>query len=451
MLNKFATASQKLSPGLRKVIGNTAWLFGEKIVQMGLGLLVGAWVARYLKPQQFGLFNEAIAFAALFAPFAKLGLDNIVVRDITRQPHCKNETLGTAFLLKLMGGILTSLLAVVMISLLRQDEPQLRWLVGIVAAVTVVQSFETIDFWFQSQVQSKYTVWARNGAYVLMNFVKIWLIVTRAPLITFAWAMLVESALSAVGMVIAYRLQGNFLKSWQVSFARAKVLLKDSWPLILSGLVIMIYMRIDQVMLGQMVGSKEVGVYSAAVKLSELWYFVPGAIVTSVFPSIVKAKEASEEIYYDRTQKLFNIMALLGYSVAIPITFLSTKLLTLPILYGKDYVQAGPILTVHIWAGLFVSLGVAREPWLISEGLMKLSAATTATGAVINVILNLFLIPRYGGMGAALATVIAQFTASYGANAIYPKTRIIFIKQTKAIFMIDVFSSLIKRIKSRNQ
>jgi PST family polysaccharide transporter len=440
MLNKLAAVSQKLSPNLRQVIGNTGWLFTEKMVQMVLGLLVGVWITRYLGPERFGRFNYATAIVGLSIPFAKLGLDNIVIRNLARDPSGKDETLGTAFVLKLMGSILTFFVTVGIISLFTPSStPNNRetlWIVVIVASGTVIQSFDIIDYWFQSQIQSKYSVVARNVAYVLMNVVKVVLIQIKAPLIAFAIAMIAEYALSAIGMVIIYRFNGNLIKTWQVNLRQAKLLLKDSWPLILSGIVIMIYMRIDQVMLGQMIGEKSVGIYSAAVKISELWYFVPGAIVASVFPSIVQAKEISEQVYYQRIQKIFNVLALLAYSVAIPVTFLSTRIVTL--IYGEYYAEAGPILTVHIWTGLFVSLGMARETWLTTEGLMKFSAATATVGAIVNIVLNYFLIDRYGGLGAAVATVTAQIVAAYGVGAFYAPTRKIFAHQTKAITLLGL-------------
>jgi O-antigen/teichoic acid export membrane protein len=440
MLNKLTAISQKLTPNLRQIIGNTSWLFSEKILQMVLGLLVGVWITRYLGPERFGRFNYATAIAGLFVPIAKLGLDNIVIRNLARDPSHKDETLGTAFVLKLISSLLTWFLAIGVICLIEPSvtsaNRETRWLVAIVATGSIILSFDVIDYWFQSQVQAKYSVWARNGAYVLINLVKLVLIQIRAPLIAFAIAMVAEYALAAIGYLISYRLKGNLFRAWKVNFSYAKVLLKDSWPLILSGIVITIYMGIDQVMLGWMTGEKSVGIYAAAVKISGLWYFVPAAIVNSVFPSIVQAKDISEDVYYERIQKLFSVMAVIGYSVAIPVTFLASWIVTL--IYGQYYAEAGPILTVHIWTGLFVSLGIARETWLTTEGLMKFSAATTAAGAVVNVVLNSFLINPYGGLGAAIATVIAQIVASYAAGALYPQTRKIFSHQTKAITLLGL-------------
>jgi len=437
MFNKLAARSQKISPGLRKIIGNSSWLLADRILRMGVGLFVGVWVARYLGPEQFGFYNYAIAFVALFSAVATLGLDGIVVRDLVRDPACKEETLGTAFILKLIGGIVTLLLTIGTVSLLRPDDNLTLWLVGITATGLIFQAFDTIDFWFQSQVQSKYTVYAKNTAFVLIALVKVILIQKEAPLIAFAWAGLAEFAIGAFGLVTAYQMTGHHLKAWGGSVLQAKKLLQNSWPLILSGMVIMVYMRIDQVMLAQMKDATAVGVYSAAVRLSEVWYFIPTAIVSSVLPSIVEAKKISEKLYYERIQKLFNLMSVLAYAIAIPVTFLSSQVITLT--FGEGYTDAGPVLAIHIWTGIFVYLGLARGPWVLTENLVKFSFITTAIGAIINIILNYFLITKYGVIGAAVSTIVAQFVASYVTNALHPKARIIFISQTKAILMISLF------------
>lgn len=447
MLDKLtAVIIQNLSPGLRKIIDNTAWLFAEKALQMVLGLLVGVWIARYLTPGKFGLLNYAISFVGLFSPITTLGLNRIVVRDLAKDPSCKDEILGTAFVLKLTGSLAILLITVGTVYLLNPQDKQLQWLVAIVATGMIFTAFDTITFWFQSQVESKYVVWANNSAYLLINAVKIALIIARAPLIAFSCALTAEKALAALALVITYQLKGNLLRFWRFSLERAKDLLFQSWPLIISSFVIMIYMRIDQVMLGQMNQPEELGIYSAAVKVSELWYFIPGAIVDSVFPSIVKAKEISEELYEKRIQILSDLMCLISYSIAIPITIFSRPIMTL--LYGENYAGGAASLVVLVWAGLFVSLGMARNPWLITEGLMKFSAATTGVGAVVNIILNFWLIPVYGGLGAGIATLFSQMVAAYGANAFYPKTRKMFFRQTKSLFMIDLLQKLLKRGRS---
>ncbi|NES07900.1 MAG: oligosaccharide flippase family protein, partial [Okeania sp. SIO2F4] len=198
--------------------------------------------------------------------------------------------------------------------------------------------------------------------------------------------------------------------------------------------VIMVYLRTDQIMLGEMLGESAVGIYAAIAKLSEMLYLIPNTVVQSVFPTIIKAQEVSKELYYQRQQKLFSIVTAMNYAFAIPITFISTSIVTL--IYGENYAPGGSIFAVHVWSGLFVSLGVARSPCLIAEGLTKFSAAATATGAVVNIILNYFLIIKYGMMGAAISTIISQIIASYACHSIYPKTKRIFIEQTKALLLM---------------
>ena len=191
---------------LQNILVNTGWLFVDKILRMGVGLLVGVWVARYLGPEQFGLYSYALSFVALFSTFATLGLDGIVVRDIVRDLSYKDEILGTAFVLKFIGGIVTLLLTIFSISIIRPEESLTRWLVMIIAAGTIFQAFDVIDFWFQSQVQSKYTVYAKNIAFLIIALLKSILILTKAPLIAFMGMS--EVVLNTIGLVFAYKLNG---------------------------------------------------------------------------------------------------------------------------------------------------------------------------------------------------------------------------------------------------
>jgi PST family polysaccharide transporter len=424
----------------QKIIGNVGWLFADRILRMGVGLVVGALVAQYLGPSQFGLFSYALAFVALFGTFATLGLDSVVIREIVRDASSKYETLGTAFVLKLLGGGLTLLLSLGAISLLRPGDGAMHWVVGAVAVGTCFQSFDVIDFWFQSQVQSKYTVWARNTAFVAIALVRLLLVRAGAPLLAFAWAGSVEIALGTAGLIIVYRAKSQQLSHWYVTLACAKRLLKTSWPLILAGMAIMIYMRIDQIMLGEMVDDRAVGIYAAATRLSELWYFVPMAITSSVFPAIVEAKKTGEAVYYQGLQRLFDLMAAISLAIAIPMTFFSEAIIQL--LYHENFAGAGAILTIHIWTALFVFMGVAQSPWDVTEGLTQLALKRTVAGAVIKIVLNLVLIPLYAGLGAAISMVIAQAFSACLTNVVDKRTRRIFVLQIQSLFVLKYLRKL---------
>ena len=415
------------------IVANAGWLFADKIIRMVVGVIVGIWLARYLGVTQFGLLSYAIAFASLFTAFASLGLDRIAVRDLVRHKNSKGIILGSVFTLKLAGGCLALFLAISIIKLLQPDDITTHWLVAIIAAGMIFQSADVFDYWFQAQVQSRYAVLAKSSAFLTMSAVKIGLILNGAELIAFAWAALVEIALGSIGLVIAFSSTGNSFNDLKANRKVIAELLRESWPLLLSGLAITLYMRIDQVMLGNMAGEHEVGLYSAALKLSEAWYIVPAIIMSSLMPAITTAKTESKDKYYGLVKKSFTLLARAAYLVAIPMTIFSVPLIT--VLFGESYQDAGNILAIHIWSALFVFMGVAQGPWMINEGLAKISLFNTSTGAVLNIILNLLLIPSYGAIGCAIATTASYSFSGWLANILFHKTRPIFYIQSRAIFL----------------
>lgn len=434
LVHKFTAKIQRAltdRPNAKKILGNVAWLVFDRLFRMAIGLVVGLWVARYLGPEQFGELNYANAFVAMFSSLATLGLDSIVIRDLLRYPESRLNILGTTFALKFTGGLVTFACTTLAISLFKPGDLVAAQLVNILAVGTAIQATDTADFWFQSQVQAKYPVYARNIALLVAAAMQVAMISSHCTLSAFAWAKFAEICLTGLGLMISYQLSGGSVQSWRWKTHWARTLLYDSWPLILSGIVIMLYMRIDQVMLGQLSGVESVGLYSAAVRISELWYFIPMAIVNSVYPALLVARETNPQVYQERLQQLFELMASLGIVIALPMTFLSSPLTSLS--YGEHFRGAGPILAIHIWTGPFVFLGVARGVWTTAEGLTRFSLGTTFVGAVVNIILNLIVIPKYGGVGAAIDTVVAQIIASVGAGFFFKQTRPIFYAQCKSL------------------
>ncbi|MBF2067410.1 MAG: flippase [Calothrix sp. C42_A2020_038] len=421
---------------LRAAIANTGWLFGDRILRMGTSLIVGVWVARYLGVEQYGLFNYASAFVALFTPVFTLGLDDVVVRYLVRESSDKQEILGTTFWLKILGGIVSVLLAVGCMLLSGESETLKIWLIFILAIGGIFRASDTVELWFQSQVKSKYTVVAKNVAYILNTLIKIALILTKAPLLAFAWATLAEFAMSAIGLAIVYQTKASSFRFWNWNSDTAKSLLKESLPLIFSGFAILIFMKIDQIMLGQMLNNVQVGIYSAAVRISEVWYFIPTTVVASATPSIYAAKEKSESHYYKRIGQLLRLMAGISIVISVPMTFLSGNIIT--VMFGSKYAEAGAILAVHIWTSLFVFMGVATSPWFIAEGLNNISLRKTVLGAVLNVILNYFLIPKYAGLGAAIATIASQAVAAFVSNAFDQRTQKLFRIQVQSILPFPI-------------
>ncbi len=418
-----AFIKQKIEMGghLQDVISNTAWFIGDRIVRMGVGLLVGVWLARYLGPSQYGEFNYAYAFAMMFAPVAILGLDDIGIRELIKDPAKRDDILGTIFFLMLLGGLAVFFLATAAIFLVSPGDALAHWLVAVMTAGAVFQAFMAIEFWFESQLQWKFTVFSKHTAFLVISIVKIVLILINASILAFAWAGLAEIVLGSLGLVIVYQANGYRLKTWHFSRTIAGSFLRDSWPQIFSVFLTMVYLKIDQVMLGSMAGNEELGFYSAAVRLTEAWYFIPLAICSSVFPAVVSARARNEELFNERMQKLYNLMALIAYGIAIPVTFFSDWIVG--ILFHSAYAKTGPLLAVLIWTGLFTSLGAARNVFMVSQNWLRINLASTLLGCLMNIALNYFLIPVYGAMGAIIASLISYWFAVHGTCFIFKPLR----------------------------
>lgn len=419
----------KVGPGLRKIMGNLGWLMVDRVVRMGMGLFVGVWVARYLGPVQFGSLNFALSFIALFGTITTLGLEGIVVREVLHTPGDAHEILGTTFALRSGGGLLAVGLSIVTLRLIQGHDKQALLLVSILSLTLIFQAFDTIDSFFQSQVRSKITVWAKNSAFLVFAVVRVSLIHAKAPIWTFAAAGTGEIALGAVGLLLGYRLSRGRMSLWRSTRKRAVLLLRQSWPLLFSGMAIIIYMRLDTVMLKVMQGDLAVGLYSAATRVSEVWYFIPMAIVSSVSPAIMRVKD-DPKLFYSRLSKLFSLMTMTACVIGSFVALASHAIIR--ILYSSGYSGAAPVLAVHVWASVFVFLGVAQSPWDLSRNLLTLSLYRTLAGAIINIAMNLYLIPRYSAMGAAIATVFSYACAGILANAFSPRTRPIFYMQLKS-------------------
>ena len=408
--------------GFMKYFKNTSWLFGEKILRMVVGLFVGVWVARYLGPEQFGLFSYAQSFVGLFTAIATFGLDGIVVRELVKNASRRDELIGTAFWLKLMGAFLVLVILAIAVKFTSNDT-YTNTLVFIIASATIFQSFNVIDFYFQSKVLSRYVVFANIISLFISSIVKIALILNQAPLVAFAWVVLFDSFVLGCGFLYFYIKANPSFSLRQLKFCNATALslLKDSWPMILSGMVLMIQARIDQVMIKEMNNTTEVGYYSVALRLIESLGFIPSILNNSLFPALVNAKKTSEELYQIRFLNYYRLNFALFLLAAIPIYFFSENIVM--ILFGKAYSPAGILLSLMAMRLFFTNSGVARSSFIMIENLFKYSLMTMIFGTMTNVALNYYLIPLYQSKGAIVATIISFFVTTFMLDFLYVKTR----------------------------
>lgn len=420
---------------LRKITANAGWLVVDNLIRIIGAVFVGAWMARYLGVERFAEFNLAYSFTYLFIPLIKLTLDAVIVRDLARHQDEQAIIIGSAFLLRVIASLLALPLMMVIIIQLRPQDSVIHAMVLLFGLAWGVQSFEVIDLWLQSQVLSRYAVYARRGAFTVATVGRIVCLLLQAPLVAFAWMQLLESGLYALGLLLVYRRNEQAVLRWRATLHWVRILLRDSLPMIVAGFTVVIYYRIDQVMMGQIlpevVAKNAIGVYAVAVRLSEFWFFVPAALAASVAPALVRTRQEKPDEYLPRAQKLFNLLALLGYGAAIGGTLLAEPVVR--ILYGEDYIQAAPMLQILMWAGVWVCLEQARYILATNEEHLISYMLTTFIGAVTNIALNLLLIPSLQGMGAAIAAFVSYGVATYVSSLIVPQFRHFGRMMTRAL------------------
>lgn len=415
--------------GLHAVFRNTGWLAADRFLRMGMGLIVGVWVARYLGPAQYGELSYVIAFATFFQVVSLLGLDGVAVRDIAMNRRESAAILGTVFRYRLASSLVCWILLVISMALYRGADRQVLVMTVIVGASFVFQAVDTVDLWFQSQTRSKMTVLAKSFSYVASSLLKVTLILFHAPLLYFAVAGFVESVLSAIALYYSYtKFPAPF--PWRYDRVFGRRLLTESWPYLLSGLAIMIYMRIDQIMLREMVGAHEVGIYTAVLPMSTMWYFVPMMVTQSVGPLIAQKKQTDQRGYFLSIKNMFSLMWWIVLPLCIGVALISIPLVK--ILYGSAYMQSAGVLAIHVFSCIPVALGAVQDLWNLNEKKSSLMLKKALIGVIMNIALNVILIPKYGAIGAAVATVASQAISAVVSNIFFDP--LIFRIQVSSLF-----------------
>jgi PST family polysaccharide transporter len=363
----------------------------------------------------------AIATTAVVSSVFSLGLDSIVVRELVRRPEDREQLLGTAFLLRLAGSS-AAFLAVLGIGLAtRPAGSSGRWVTALVAAGLLFQAFDTVDLYFQSRLQSRYTVMVKALAYAAVSGIRVALIFAHAPLVAFAAANLVELSAGALGLAWSYRRHAGRLLAWRFEGALAGQLVSLSWPLMVNSFAIYVQARIDQVLLGRLLGDHQVGLYSAAVRVSEVFNFIPVALATSVFPAIAQGWGRDRGRSMARLTDLYRLMAWITLAIALPISLFAAPVMHL--LYGARFAGAEGVLALFIWSRFFTAFGVVRGIYITSEGLFRFSMVSALVGSIANVVLNLLFIPAYGAVGSVAAMMISFTLAQFILDAFYGPAR----------------------------
>lgn len=400
-----------------------------------VSLFVLIAVARYYGADEYGAYAYVFAIAQLFAVIGQMGLDGLLTRDLVNNPNDHARVLGTAGALRLAGYLVGAVACLGYGLLLPAHSSIEKWLfLSAFLFIVFTPGQMVLDNWFRSRVEARYSSIARMTGTVSGGLMKIGIILLGGSVIAVGFAQAASVAIMVAVLVPLFLRRGGVpLRRWHFDSAKARQMLSESWLVFMGAVFALIYLKIDQVMLRWWAGPAEVGVYAVAARVSEVFYFIPAALVTSFFPRLITLHKESKELFDDRFKSLLVLLAMLGYGIMIGVFIFGPILIQLA--FGEAYAAAAPVLMVHVCSMPFIFMRYAFSRWIVIERYNVFSVVSQGVGALVNVVLNVILIPPYGMMGAAVATLISYAGASYFALLLSARARPVFWLMTQALLM----------------
>jgi PST family polysaccharide transporter len=404
-----------------KAAQNFGWLVADRGIRLLVGVVVGSWVARYLGKQEFGLLNYSIALVAIFAALTPLGMDALVVREIIQDPKKGGRWIGTTLGFRAIAAIMAMAFGFGMVTSLRPHEPRAWGLVVVLGIGTLFQALESGELWFQAHMQMRRLVGPRVVLFLLVSTLKVAAVLRGAGVLWFCVLTAFEQVTSGVVTLILVKRSLGRGNPIVLEITRGLGVLRESWPLAVSALSVIIYIKVAQLILSGLLGDAALGVYAAAIRLPEAASFIPMVLASSLLPSLMRSRGEGPEAYRNARMRFFRLNVFAALLICLPVSLCAPMIIRL--LFGSTYAEAGPVLAVYVWTLLFIFVGVARGQHLLNERQTQFPLWYSLLGLVVNILCCWALIPTYGPMGAALASVASQVVAAFLSSFVHPKTR----------------------------
>lgn len=417
---------------LRKYTKNTSWLFLEKVIRMGVVFVVGVYLSRYLGEHRFGQISYILSIVGLFSELSSLGTKDILIRDMVgATPHQERQLLGTGFVIHLIGFVLILICLWTFVWINEESHPLVQ-LVFLVGAMLIFRPFYVLEYLFQAKIQAKYIASAQFVMVIISALLKVVGMYAKQDVRFFVFVYALEFAIPSIVMIFIYKLNQHRFSDWKFDKQLFISLLNQSKTYILAAVFVSIYVRVDQIMITNMLNEAQNGEYANAVRLSQVWHLIPSVVCASLMPAIVNARKVSQENYEQKFQYLFATLIWFSICLGIGTSLVADSLIEL--LYAGKFAGTAGVLKVHIWSSVFVFLGISSGYYLLQEKLYYLALYRVMMGCLLNILLNYLLIPNYGIVGASIATLVTQGLASYFLHFIFPKTRKLFWLQSRGFF-----------------
>lgn len=420
----------------RPIIKNISWLSYERVLISLFKVAVDIWVARYLGVEAFGILTFALTLALVLKSWQYFGLNEVLMKEFVIDPNSSRLNFICATAISLVLGLIF-LIALIGATYFLVDNKELRIVTIIIAFTFIFRPIDIMETWFNSQLKSKFVVIAKSFSVGIGFILKALSILNECPVSYFAIIYLVELIIFTFILCIFFKIHWPFNFTFSFEKERTKKLITTSFPFFISIVAITLNIKIDILMIKQIVGVVETGYYSAATMLSELWFFLPVLIVMSLTPMFAKLRMENIDIYNLRFEKLLSYFMLLSFVVIGFICIFADEIIILT--FGSEYAKSADILIIHIFSSVFAIMGLVQNPWIVNENYGRFSIIKNVSGAIINIVLNLILIPEYGGIGAAIATLVSYSISNFFINIFYTdRTRKYFASQLRSLLIYPI-------------
>lgn len=402
-----------------RVAHNAGWIIAGRVYHMLGSFLISLLTARFLGPGNFGLINYAATYTTFFASFCSLGINSIIVKNFVDHPEEEGETIGSAIVLRAISSGLSVIVMLGITLIADRGEPQTHLVVALCGVGVIFQVMDTLNYWFQVRLQSKYCAIASAISYTVVCAYKFGLLFTGKSVAWFAVSTSIDHLLAGLVLVLVYRrLEGP---RFRASLGKAKQLLSSSHHFILSGLMVSVYGSTDKFMLKQMMSEAEVGYYTTAVSMCNTWVFLLSGIIDSLNPVVMQSFDRDSREFEKKNRLMYAAVFYLSLVVSGLFVLLAKPMISF--LYGQSYLPAVAPLRIITWYTAFSYLGVARNAWIVCHQKQKYLKYLYLEAALTNVALNFLWIPQWGPSGAAAASLVTQVSTILVFPVLIPQLR----------------------------
>jgi O-antigen/teichoic acid export membrane protein len=400
---------------------NIKHLLFSYLLKYIIGLFINIWIVRALGEENFGIFSYVTSLSGIFSIISTFGLQTVVITSILNSKN-KDEGLviSNSFLISVLTGMFAAILQLIFVLYYNFSEKTVLYLCLINLIIYFFDTFKILTYYYESKVESAKVAKINNISYLICTFCRIIILYKGLNFYYLAFSYVLDYIITAFLLYFTFPIEIFSLMKIRYSKKIFLNIIHQSLPFLFSGLFINFFMKIDLIMIKNLMDNKQAGIFASSVRLTEIWYFIPGLIQSTFFPSLFDSKE-NKTIYRMKIIKLYKLMIYFSFFI-ITITLIFGKVIVIK-LFGTSYTEAYEPLKIHIWALLFVSISVIRNSKLFAMGLSKIFFQITLIGAILNLFLCFILIRQFGVIGASFATVLTYFVISYVLNIFYKDLR----------------------------